>query len=1089
MLNLMAKILAALLALVLLLVGVVSIALPRLVDSEEFDVALRQSVADALGTPVEWSDVHVGFFPPRLIIDAPTLVAPDIDPAVAGLRAQSVDLRVSPFAILDRRVQIDSFVMRGVELLVTRTAEGLVLPLAAGTEAEAADQPEGEGSEGGPSEGSEGSERGAEQEELELAVRRFALTESVLIVRDRTLEPPVEWRFEAFEFEARGDSIEDPLAIELSSKVARDGREAGRLRTSGEVQLAGRYALDVDLEALRLAELQPYITSAALAGDLTGRARLRGKGDAIAEVETTLRVESLEVRTLGLDLAGRFDLEAKQLAGQPVDFEGLLDLADRGETTIAGRMTPDGAIEAKLDLRALDLAPFARVAGENMKITGFATGPVMLAATPEGDLSRLSADLSVDRARYVDEALDVAGTVDLDLDLTGLGETDPVRFDVAMDLDGGGRVTARGTATLAGAVDTKVALAAVDLARIAAWVPEGTKLDGTLSGDADVRMTAARDIERLATKLRVEAMHLVSLPVDVSGRFDLDARLDGRGPVALVSGLVLDDGSQLRVEGTSTTEGVVDLNAKFDRFDLAILGPFLAAGEADGSAAPATAAPKASEKPGPALVLGGLATGTGRLVGAVAEPEFVALAATVANGKLTTEAYSIAGPFEVDAKLKEPTSRPRGQVDLELSRARVEYSDLFVKKAGMRAKLATRFVPEKTGETVFEGRLDLREVPGILIQGTMAEKTSIALTTPEFDLAGWSEVFPSLAPYAPDGKVVFEGLSAELVEGSAKRFDGRLALRGTGVSVPDAGRVRLRGAIVGDGTRIRTQGLRALIAGATVGIEGSIEDPFGAGRFDLAVETLGATEVNDLLTVLADSGGRIFGPLALNGNVRGVLGEEGEWTESLLGDLRFTVGEGVGGRLRGVSILRTILDQIPLLGGAARLSQPFRGGRSVDDYFSERFDLIEGEFALGGGKVDARTLRLAYPGYEARLSGPMQLRDLQIDMTGEVLLKGDLVSVLGGMAGATVADREPIRIQLARVTNTLGDPKVQMTPETLAIVPKLLFQGTGLDTLTIGIGKGLRKGVERIFEGARGGASGSGSGSDPARPAQPAPAR
>ena len=93
------------------------------------------------------------------------------------------------------------------------------------------------------------------------------------------------------------------------------------------------------------------------------------------------------------------------------------------------------------------------------------------------------------------------------------------------------------------------------------------------------------------------------------------------------------------------------------------------------------------------------------------------------------------------------------------------------------------------------------------------------------------------------------------------------------------------------------------------------------------------------------------------------------------------------------------------------------------------------------------------------------MRDLTVDMTGEILLKGDLVSVLGGLAGAHLADRKPIRIELARVTTTLNDPKVVMTKSTLAAVPKLLFQATGLDTITLGIGKGVGKALDRVISG------------------------
>jgi hypothetical protein len=199
----------------------------------------------------------------------------------------------------------------------------------------------------------------------------------------------------------------------------------------------------------------------------------------------------------------------------------------------------------------------------------------------------------------------------------------------------------------------------------------------------------------------------------------------------------------------------------------------------------------------------------------------------------------------------------------------------------------------------------------------------------------------------------------------------------------------------------------------------------------------------------------IFGDLELAGEVEGGASSKAELYSSIEGEFKFSIGKEKGGRLRGVSILQTVFDQIPLLGGAARLTQRFRGGRSVDDYFTEDFEIIEGDFEIGQGQVNAKTLRLAYPGYEVRLSGPIRLRDLTIDMTGEVLLKEDLISALGGQLDADKADRESIRIPLARVTNTLADPKIVMSKEALAMLPRLIFQGSGLDKLAVDVGRAL----------------------------------
>jgi hypothetical protein len=513
-----------------------------------------------------------------------------------------------------------------------------------------------------------------------------------------------------------------------------------------------------------------------------------------------------------------------------------------------------------------------------------------------------------------------------------------------------------------------------------------------------------------------------------------------------VAGLVLSDGSALTVEGTSTVDGVVDVEAELKTFDLAIARPFL---------------------PDPEMQIAGIASGTGRLVGALSSPEFFSMDLGIDGGAFKTSEYAVEGPFLATAKVKDPLARPRGRVDLDLTAARLEYLDQFMKAAGMRAEMTTRFVPEESGEIVFESKLKLRNIDEILLQGAIGETTSIAVTTSNFNLKGWSEVFPALAPYNANGMIRFEGIGVELVDGSPSQFGGKIAIRGIGLTVPEAGRLRMRGSILGEGTTIRTKGLRVLVAGATVGIKGVVEDPLGVGKFDLSVKTLGEAETNDLLSELTSAKDLVYGALVLNGNVTGAIGNEGGFYESLDGELRFSIGKEGGGRLRGVSILRTILDQIPLLGGAAKLTQPFRGDESVDDYFTERFEVIEGDFVIGAGLVDAKMLRLSYPGYEARLSGPLQLRNLGIDMTGEVLLKGDLVSSVGGMAGAEMDDREPIRIQLARVTNTLDDPKIVMTKETLAAIPKLLFQGTGLDTITFGIGKTVGDAIGRALDGGK----------------------
>ena len=806
------KVVAGLVAVGVLLIGLLTLTLPALVNSDEFRMMLHESAAKALGSPVEWESLEVGLLPPRLTMSRPILVAATGNPEDARLTAKSVDLRLALAPIFARRVQIDSLVLNGVELVVTRTPQGFLLPIAVEENDSDATNPDAPVAV----------DETLEEETFDLALRRIVISESRIIIHDRTLPRPIEWRLENLEFEAKGGSAGEPLAIDFAANVQSGPTEVGRIQTFGTVSLSGLYELDIEIEKLLLAEFQPYVSEATVVGMISGRVSLDGATSTLSGIDLDLRIDELAIRTFGLDLVGGLTLRASQALDDPAVFSAILELSDGG-------------------------------------------------------------------------------------------------------------------------------------------------------------------------------------------------RLD--------------------IEGTSTREGVLDVRAEIESFDLAIAKPFL---------------------PDPEMELAGLATGKARVVGEAASPEYVSLDVRVESGLLRVPDYFVDGPFLAALEVKHPLSdRPTGRIDLDLTAARLEYRDQFKKPAGMRAEVTTKFESEESGEIVFESRIEFRDIHEILLEGAIGDSTSLALASSSFDLESWSDVLPALEPYQLDGIVMFEGIHVELIDDAPSQFRGRIELKDVGLSLPDSGRLRIRGEIVGEGTRVRMKGLRVLLGGTTADIDGEVVDPLNEARFEIAVKSIGVAEVNDLLSALTSTRDTVFGGLQFAGELRGTASSEADLYSSLEGELKFSIGKDKGGRLRGVSILRTILDQVPLLGGAARLMQPTHAGRSVDDYFTERFEIIEGDFEIGQGQINAKTLRLAYEGYEAKLSGPIRLRDLSIDMTGEVLLKEDLVSALGGLADRNPADRKPIRIPLARVTNTLAEPEIVMTKDTLAALPKLLFQAMGLDTLAIDVGRAL----------------------------------
>ena len=404
------KVVVGLVAVGVLLVGVIAVALPRLVNSDEFRLALHETVAETLGTPVEWESLDVRLLPLRLAINAPVLVAAAGNPEEARLTAESLDLRLALLPIFARRVQIDSLVLHGVELIVTRTAEGFLLPIAASEEETPAEANSAESADD-----SMAVEETAEEGAFGLALNRIVISKSRIIVRDRTVPEPIEWRLEDLEFEAKSRSDDERLEIELAAKVRSGTSDAGRIQTAGTVSLAGLYDLDVEIEELLLAELQPYLPGPTVTGMLSGRVSLEGATSTLSKIDLDLSVDQLALRTAERDFVGGLTLQASQALGDPVAFSAVLDLETGGQAEITGKLmlendgsirfstdlatsnggrlgiegtsNPEGVLDVRAEFESFDLViagPF--LPGPKIELAGLATGNAQLigaAGSPE----------------------------------------------------------------------------------------------------------------------------------------------------------------------------------------------------------------------------------------------------------------------------------------------------------------------------------------------------------------------------------------------------------------------------------------------------------------------------------------------------------------------------------------------------------------------------------------------------------------------------------------------------------------------------------------------------------------------------------
>ena len=117
------RIILAFMASLVLLIGVLTLMVPRLISSDEFRTALNDHVTKTYGASVEWQSIEARLLPPRLLMESPALTARTGNPDEARMAAESADLRLALFPIFVGRFEIDSLILRGVDLILTRTVE------------------------------------------------------------------------------------------------------------------------------------------------------------------------------------------------------------------------------------------------------------------------------------------------------------------------------------------------------------------------------------------------------------------------------------------------------------------------------------------------------------------------------------------------------------------------------------------------------------------------------------------------------------------------------------------------------------------------------------------------------------------------------------------------------------------------------------------------------------------------------------------------------------------------------------------------------------------------------------------------------
>lgn len=496
---------------------------------------------------------------------------------------------------------------------------------------------------------------------------------------------------------------------------------------------------------------------------------------------------------------------------------------------------------------------------------------------------------------------------------------------------------------------------------------------------------------------------------DVEGRARA-ARLDAPIEVELSGRLA--SGGRLELRGSARLDGSAELE--------------LALGDV-------SIAPAAAYAGGSAKIAAGTASGRLAARGPLARPAALDADLVVSDAEVEIEDVAFQGRIGLKARLEGGAAGLSGPFELDATQARLRYGGFFDRPPGTEATAKGRLVPQPGGGFDVDGwelKIKNFEAQGRLRSGA---RTRLELEARPFALDGWGELVPALAPYAPEGEIALEGVS---VETPPLDLGGRVVLHGLrlrpGPDAEAAEPVTLDGALLADGTALRSSGLVAKAGGQVVELEVEIADLAGAPRYRVRASTANA-EIAALLRALTGQKGALEGPLTANADLAGPLGGEADPLRSLSGRARIDVGKG---RIAGVSLLRGAVERLGSFAELAALAGLERGGGALEPFYRDEFDSITGTFDLGGGLARTEDLRLVYRDYRVDLRGVYGLLDESLDFTGELTLGQALDAALAGEApaadaapGATKDAVRPKVIPLARVRGTLDSPRVELTRE------------------------------------------------------------
>ena len=301
------KVIAGLVALVVVALVALAMRVPRLLDQPEVRARIADGAREVTGRELVWDSLDVAWLPPGLEVTGAVL-EPAADEAPLG--AERIALRVALLPLLGGAIVVDSLEVDGATLEIVRTESGIELPI---QPPEPGPEDEGEREARADEPPQTDAVDGGEDDPISLAVRRVALRDSRVVLIDRSTGQERRIALAELQADARGGlALDAPIPFEVAGRL----ESGGRLQVTGEASLAGDWSAKVELSGLELAPLAVWVEDIAL----------RGSADVVVEAEGS----QADVARLSLAFDG---------AGLGITRE---DLAVTGATALRLTLTADG---------------------------------------------------------------------------------------------------------------------------------------------------------------------------------------------------------------------------------------------------------------------------------------------------------------------------------------------------------------------------------------------------------------------------------------------------------------------------------------------------------------------------------------------------------------------------------------------------------------------------------------------------------------------------------------------------------------------------------------------------------------------------